>query len=122
MLLFKPEHTDLILSGRKVQTRRLGKRRWKVGSVHGCYTRPPFAKGGAEPFCRVRILDVRQERLCGVSSRDAKAEGYEDGEAFVRAFWRINGLEPRDASKGPLDAQVGLDPSVWVVTFDVVTP
>ncbi len=108
-MLFKPDHVEPILAGRKTQTRRLGARRWREGSIHACYTRPPFARGGAEPFCRVRIKDVRRERLSSISMDDAVAEGYGSIEDFYAAFRRIN------AAQG-----LELDPEVWVVAFEVV--
>lgn len=110
MILFRPEFVALILSGRKVQTRRLGKRRWRVGSLHACYTRPPFARGGAERFCRVRITDVRRELLFSISVQDALAEGYPDRQAFLDAFRRIN--EKR--TTGPV-----FNPPVWIVQFEL---
>ncbi len=105
MILFKPEHVPLILNRTKTQTRRLGKCRWKVGSVHKCYTRPPFARGGSEPFAAVRILAVRQEPLKSICTADALAEGYGDVGEFIRVFYRIN-------------RTAGLNPLVWVVTFE----
>jgi hypothetical protein len=108
VILFKPEHVDIILCGKKTQTRRLGKRRWKVGALHACYTRPPFAKGGAEPFCRVRILSVRREILGYIDDNDVRAEGYGDFAGFLDAFFHIN---PK-ASGGLM---------VWVVEFELVT-
>ena len=111
MILFKPEHVDPILTGRKTQTRRLGKKRWNVGSIHACYTRPPFARGGAEPFCRVLILGVRRERLDDISEGDARAEGYPNSERFVEAFERIN--------RTALNPETCEYPRVWVVTFEV---
>lgn len=108
MLLFKPEHVDMILAGQKTQTRRLGKKRWKVGGVHACYTRPPFAKGGAEPFCRVRIVKVQAELLWSITAEDAQREGYESAGQFTDAFWAIN-RRLWDEDPNPL---------VWVVTFE----
>lgn len=107
MILFKPEHVPLIISGAKTQTRRLGKCRWKVGSVHKCYTRPPFTRGGAEPFAAVRILAVRQEPLKSICTADALAEGYGGVGEFISAFYCIN------------RRTAGLNPLVWVVTFEV---
>lgn len=111
MILFKPEHVEPILSGRKTQTRRLGKKRWNAGSVHQCYTRPPFTRGGAEPFCRVRITEVRSEVLEDISEADARAEGYPDSEEFMEAFERINPSVYDPVSCSFL--------RVWVVTFEV---
>ena len=110
MILFKPEHALLILGGRKTQTRRVGKRRWNVGAVHACYTRPPFAKGGAEPFARVRILDVRWERLRAMTRQDVYAEGYDSYSEYMDALERINGVK------------LAGDDGVWVVEFVVVRP
>ena len=107
MILFKPEHVAPILAGTKTQTRRLGERRWNVGAVHKCYTKPPFAKGGAEPFCRVRVLDVHTDILADISESDARAEGCLDRRSFLRAFFRINPT-----------ASGGL--RVWVVEFEVM--
>jgi hypothetical protein len=109
VILFKPEHVPMISCGQKTQTRRLGKRRWNVGAVHACYTRPPFAKGGAEPFCRVRITGVYQQRLGDMSSWEAQEEGYDNVGAFVDVWERINGKN----SWAP-----GL--MVWVVRFELV--
>ena len=111
MILFKPEHVEPILTGYKTQTRRLGKKRWNVGSVHACYTRPPFAKGGAEPFCRVLIKGVHTQILGSMTNWDARAEGYDNVGAFIDAWERINGKNcwaPRL--------------SVWVVAFELVQP
>lgn len=104
MILFKPEHVAPILTGAKTQTRRLGKRRWRHDSIHQART----ALFG-EPFARLRILEVRQERLRTISLDDAVAEGYTGPGTFLHAFYRINGMA--------FDA----DPLVWVVTFEVVT-
>lgn len=111
MILFRPEHVEPILSGRKVQTRRLGKRRWNVGAIHACYTRPPFARGGAEPFCRVRITGVRLESLWDLTMDGVHAEGYDTFEEFQDVWDAING-----------DGSFDSDPDVWVVEFEVVTP
>lgn len=107
MILFKPEHVAAILDGRKTQTRRLGERRWKTGSLHKCYTKPPFARGGAEPFARVRILGVRPEMLRYITMEDALAEGYTGPGTFLHAFYTIN------------HTATDVNPMVWVVTFEL---
>ncbi len=109
-LLFKPEHVPLILSGRKTQTRRLWKKRRVVpGSVHPCYTRPPFARGGAEPFAYVLVRRTWQEPLESISEADAIAEGYPNREEYLKAFHRINRTTPEEL--------VGILP--WCVEFEM---
>ncbi len=70
MILFKPQHVEPILRGRKTQTRRGWKRRRAVpGSIHDART----AMFG-EPFARLRIRRVWQERLGDISAADVLAE------------------------------------------------
>jgi hypothetical protein len=111
VILFKPEHVAPVLDDTKTQTRRTGKRRWKVGSVHKCYTKPPYARGGAEPFCEVRILDVRHEAMRGMSEADAHAEGYTTRQHYYEAFSRIYGMATYTKH---------LDEPLWVVEFERV--
>lgn len=103
MILFKPEHVRLILSGGKTQTRRLGKRRLNVGAVHQCKTRR-----NADPFARVEILDVRGERLGDISDDDVRREGYEERGDYIEAWERIY--------RRPWDDEM----EVWVVDFRLV--
>lgn len=105
MILFRQEHVDPILLRQKTQTRRLGKPRWRVGSIRGCYVRSPRA--GGQPFARVRITGVRQEVLGHISHEDAIREGYECVADYLVAFERING-------------SINLDQVVNVVDFELV--
>ena len=89
MILFRPEHVQPILDGTKTQTRRLGSKRWRVGAIHQARThmfKPETT------FANLEILEVREERLTDISDADVRAEGYDDREAFIRAFCRINNL------------------------------
>ena len=109
MILFRQEHVDPILLRQKTQTRRLGKPRWRVGSIRGCYVRSPRA--GGQPFARVRIASVRQERLGDISREDARREGYASVDAYLEGFCRIN--------RKPL-TQAVLDLVVNVLDFELV--
>jgi len=113
VILFKPDMVPLILAGKKTVTRRRGKRRWNIGAIHAAYTRPPFAKGGAQPFARVRIVSVDQEDWVGdpwprdgeswidldkrigdkmlYREHEARREGFADWSEFCRTYEEING-------------------------------
>ncbi len=106
MILFRPEHVAPILEGRKTQTRRLGSKRWNIGAIHQCTTNRVKPES---TFARVRILDVRQELLAGISEAAVRAEGYSDREEFFAVFCDINPGMPEE-----------LDEDVWVVEFEVV--
>jgi hypothetical protein len=115
MILFKPEHVSMIQSGRKTETRRRGKKRWKVGSIHACYTKPPFARGGAEPFAHVRILSVEPTELWKATPEDAFREGYGDVASFVSAYCRINRIDTGDN----LAFGEALYEPIWAIRFEV---
>lgn len=104
MILFKPEHVEPILAGVKTQTRRTGKRRWNIGSIHQC--RLNF-KAGAIPFAKVRILAVKQELLGDITEVDSIAEGYSSVVEYIDAFRQIYG-------------KWNPDEVVWVVDFELV--
>ena len=90
MILFKPEHVDLILAGTKTQTRRIWKKpRAKIGAIHLAKTKM-ISK---EFFARLEILAVYQEKLSDISDEDARAEGYKNSAAYFVAFCRINRLD-----------------------------
>ena len=114
MLLFKPHHVPMILEGKprwKTQTRRFGKRRWRVGAVHPCATRL-FDPGAV--FARVLILRVWPERLGAISHEDSNAEGYDTAHDFLVAFHEIN--------RTPLVAEKRVkaeNSEVWVVEFEL---
>ena len=107
MLLFKPEHVQPILDGRKTQTRRLWPhgQRVKVGAIHQCRTRMLDAESC---FARIAIKQVQHEPLGWITNLDAWAEGYDDAAAYMEAFERINGAADPDQM-------------VYVVSFDLVT-
>ena len=104
MILFRPENVPKILDETKDQTRRLGKKRWNVGSIHQAKT-----KLFGEPFARLRIMAVRQEKLCDISDEDVKREGYSTRAEYYDAFVAINRL-----------GTYTLGELVWVVDFKLV--
>ena len=96
MILFKPEMAQAILEGRKTITRRRGRRRWNVGAVHQCYTRPAFANPPGKPFGRVQIVSLFEESYPGQGAsiseqRDAEWEGFRSWSEFCKAYACING-------------------------------
>jgi len=104
MLLFKPEHKDLILKGIKTQTRRIWKRqRCNPGSIHKAKT----VMLSKEYFADLFIIDVHKERLLNISDKDAWAEGGYSREEFLRKWDEINPKYPSISN-----------PEVFVVTFN----
>lgn len=102
MILYKREHVAPILRLDKIQTRRRGKRRWKVGSIHQAKLNY-FSK----PFAKLEIVSVYQERLGDISEDDARREGYPSVALYIEAFKRIYGdWDP--------------DEIVWVVNFKLI--
>jgi hypothetical protein len=104
MILFKPQHVPMILEGRKTQTRRLGKKRWNVGSAHQAKT-----SLFGERFAWLVITGVRKEKLCDISDEDVRREGYETRAGYYDAFVAINRL-----------GTYTLGELVWVVDFRLV--
>ena len=104
MILFKEEHINPILRGRKTQTRRVGNKRWNVGAIH-------LAKKtmlSTDYFCKIRILNVKQERLGDISLEDVNKEGYETIEEYISIWKWIN--------KGVWDPEL----IVWVIDFELL--
>lgn len=106
MILFKEKHVTLIKIDLKTATRRKGKRRWKEGAVHQCYTELPIR--GGKPFARVQIERVYEQELGAMTEEDAKKEGWYTLSEF-RKLWRdMHGTwRPRE--------------KVWVVEFRLLS-
>lgn len=105
MILFHPEHVQPIHDDLKVKTRRLGKKRWNVNSVHQAKT----AMISKDYFALLRILTVHQEPLGAMTEKDAWDEGGYTLSGYKEEWEKING-------KGSWDP--GL--VVWVVQFAAI--
>jgi len=97
IIFFKKQYIDKILRGEKTQTRRLGKRLYRVGQIYQI-------SGGV----KIQITKRWQERLGDISESDLQKEGFETFEEFKREWEKIYGYWDPDAQ-------------VWVYEFRVVS-
>lgn len=67
-----------------------------------------FMPGWAERS-RIRITEIRAERLGDIANEDADREGFDSRDAFLAYFGTLH--------KGPIDLTL----PVWAVSFEVVT-
>ncbi len=105
-MLFKPEHVDMILKGKKTATRRNWKRPMaKVGGIYKCKTKL-FSK---DYFALIRVTKLYKQQIIDMSFDDVKKEGYETIEEFEEVFKRVNKI------KGDLDYDIELD----VIEFEL---
>lgn len=88
MILFKHEHVKPILNGTKTQTRRTGKKRWKIGAIRQAKT--GYKK--ESEFAKLKILAIREEPLGDITEADALAEGYNTIAEYKEVFERIYGF------------------------------
>lgn len=106
MILFKKFLVAQIQAGRKTETRRLGKKRWNVGTIH--QVRQQYYQ--KVPDCHVRIINVYQERLSAITDEAVKREGLDmTPDEFIAKFREINAGKAMEN-----------DPLVWVVQFEKV--
>ena len=87
-MLFKKWHIELILAGRKTQTRRLPDKsaNYHVGRVYGIRDRW-FSK----PEAHILITRKFRQRLGDISLEDVGKEGYSSLEEFQRAWEEVHG-------------------------------
>jgi len=86
MALFKKPLLQLVLEGKKVQTRRTHRRMWKVGKTYGIRDKL-FVK----PEAKILILRRFGQRLGDITEEDAQKEGFENREEFMKAWTEIYG-------------------------------
>jgi len=86
MALFKRPLLQLVLEGKKTQTRRTHRRMWTVGRVYGI-----SCKWFAKPEAKILILRRFGQRLSEISKEDAQKEGFETLDEFKAAWKEIYG-------------------------------
>lgn len=77
---------DLLLEGRKTQTRRTHKSEWKIGKKYSIRA-SWFDKG----IAKILIVRKFRQRLGDISPRDIQKEGYSYLEGYKKAWIEING-------------------------------
>lgn len=93
-MIFRPQFVELVLAGRKTQTRRPVKftHNWRTLVVKPC----AYAVGktyavqpgrGKHAVARIRVLEVTRVPVNPIDARDAVAEGFASREAFLD-WWR----------------------------------
>lgn len=127
-IMFSPDMLELVLSGKKTQTRRRwtigetiiqetdgvetwitgafdvkGRSKWRLGNTYA--VQPGRGKKGVG---RVRIISIRIERFCDISQADAEAEGFTDPAGFFAKIRELYG------------ADFDLTAPCWVLEFRLV--
>lgn len=86
-MLFKPEHKDMILSGRKTATRRLWSRPMvKVGGIYKAKLKL-FSK---DYFAKIKVIKLYKQRLGDMTQEDYVKEGYLWQYQFIDVWKEIN--------------------------------
>lgn len=103
-MLFKKQHMEMILSGKKTQTRRAWKKPMaKVGGIYMC----KLQMLSKEYFAKIKVLKMWKEYIDDCSEEDAIKEGYGCRDEFLKVFEEIN----------PKFLQGSL---IWVIEFELV--
>lgn len=138
---FTPENCELILAGKKTTTRRViksdqyadavggmvfgvrrdGKYVWEMGKD---YAVQPGR--GKRAVARIKILEIRRERLRDCTADDCRAEGLEPDESLSPFMQNVDLLDRWEALWNSLHDVPGErmrdNPMVWVLRFEVVKP
>jgi len=106
-MIFTLEHCEMILAGKKTQTRRIARPFAKRGwAMDRSYAVQPGRGKRAVAYIAFRCMYSQQ--LQDITDDDVRAEGYETREAFAAVWDRIN------AKRGYPWAS---NPWVWVIEF-----
>ena len=126
MLLFKKFLIEKILSGEKIETRRLWeKARVKLNSIQSVQPdlRSSFKK--EPPVCYVKIKSLHRELLSDITPEGVIHEGFPDGDVkkFIAGFKEINAKKVK--TNGLLPEGISLEdwnPNLFVVGFGLWQP
>jgi hypothetical protein len=86
MATFKKRNLDLVLAGKKTQTRRTHRQEWKIGHVYSVRA-SYFEK--AEAW--ILITRKFKQRLGDISQEDVEKEGFSTPAEFREEWRKING-------------------------------
>lgn len=104
-MIFRPELIDKILSGKKTETRRPVKDgkpcRYEQGRTYSLQS-----ARGKPGVGRIRVREVRRERLGEIDEDGAQREGFESRKEFFD-YWK------------KLYEKVDEDVEVWVIHFKI---
>jgi len=86
MAVFKRRNLELVLAGKKTQTRRTHKQEWKIGHVYS-------ARASWFEKAKAWILITRKfkQRLSNISQEDVEKEGFKTLSEFREEWRKING-------------------------------
>lgn len=122
-MLFRHLLAEMILAGKKTQTRRLckdgenwqifppipatvldknGRIKWQEGRDYAIQT-----KRGGKAIGRFRVTNIRREIVAQISNEDAKAEGFAGRNEFFVTWDSINGADTSNQY-------------CWVIEFEIV--
>jgi hypothetical protein len=88
MALFRRKHVELILQGRKTQTRRIHIHEWKLGAVYGVRI-----KWFGKPLAHIMVIRKFRQRLGDITAEDVAKEGYCSLQEFQRAWEEVHGQD-----------------------------
>ena len=107
-MLFKKQHMEMVLSGRKTQTRRAWKKPMvKVGGIYKC----KLQMLSKEYFAKIKVLKLWKEYIYDCSEEDAIKEGYGCKAEFMKVFEEINPKFLKETIKNKCS------PKIWVIEF-----
>lgn len=86
-MLFKEEHQQLILEGKKTATRRVWKKPMvKVGGIY----KVKLKMLSKDYFAKIKVLKLYKQKLKEIMVRDIEKEGYSSLSEFVDIWKKIN--------------------------------